>query len=503
LGVVDMGSTRVVPNWVDLASRLKIEGRAFIHGRYCEALSGETFPSINPATAGKVADIAACGAADVDLAVRSAREAFESGSWSRMAPGDRKRRLVRFADLLLENADELALLETLDVGKPIGDSTSVDIPASANCIRWFGEAIDKVYDEIAPTAATALALIRREPVGVVAAVIPWNFPLLMAAWKIGPVLAAGNSLILKPAEQSPLTAIKIAQLALEAGIPEGVFNVVPGFGETAGRAIGLHMDIDAVTFTGSTEVGKYFMGYSGQSNLKRISLECGGKSPNIVLADAPDLDAAATSAAWGIFYNQGEVCSAGSRLIVEESIKDEFVEKVMAVGRGIVVGDPLDTRTQMGPLVDQTQMDRVLRYIDQGVSEGAKLRLGGGRTATNAGYFVEPTLFDAVDNGMTIAREEIFGPVLSVIAAKDADDAIAIGNDTIYGLASAVWTRDINKAFKAANRLRAGVVWVNCYEHGDITMPFGGFKQSGFGRDKSIHALDKYSDLKATWINLG
>jgi gamma-glutamyl-gamma-aminobutyraldehyde dehydrogenase/4-guanidinobutyraldehyde dehydrogenase/NAD-dependent aldehyde dehydrogenase len=420
-----------------------------------------------------------------------------------MAPAQRGRRLVRLAELILEHRDELALLETLDVGKPIRDSLSVDVPLTATCIRWYGEAIDKIYDEIAPTARSAVSLMRREPLGVVAAVVPWNFPLLMAAWKIGPVLAAGNSLVLKPAEQSPLSILRVAELAIEAGIPEGVFNVVTGMGETAGRALGLHLDVDAVTFTGSTEVGKYFMTYSGQSNLKRVSLECGGKSPNIVLADAPDLDAAATAAAWGIFYNQGEVCNAGSRLIVEEPIREEFVEKVIKVAKAIQVGDPLDPTTEMGPVVDESQMNRVMAYIAKGSEEGASLKLGGEAVAGENGYFIAPTVFEGVRSDMTIAQEEIFGPVLSVISAKGVDEALKIGNDTVYGLAAAVWSRDINTVFKASETLRAGVVWVNCFDHGDISSPFGGFKQSGFGRDKSLHAIDKYTDIKTTWIHLG
>jgi gamma-glutamyl-gamma-aminobutyraldehyde dehydrogenase/4-guanidinobutyraldehyde dehydrogenase/NAD-dependent aldehyde dehydrogenase len=378
---------------------------------------------------------------------------------------------------------------------------AVDLPLSAQCIRWYAEAIDKVYDEIAPTASTAISLIRREVLGVVAAVVPWNFPLLMAAWKLGPILAAGNSVILKPAEQSSLTAIRIAELSAKADIPDGVFNVVPGLGEDVGRALGLHMDVDAVAFTGSTEVGKLFLQYSGQSNMKRVGLECGGKSPNIILADAPDLDAAATAAAWGIFYNQGEVCNAGSRMIVEASVKEQVVEKVMAVGRAMKVGDPLDPATEIGAMVDATQTERVMRYIEKGREEGARLRLGGNRVGRE-GCFIEPTLFDDVTSKMTIAQEEIFGPVLATIAAKDLDEAIGIGNDTRYGLAAAVWTRDINKAFKASSALRAGVVWINCFDHGDISSPFGGFKQSGFGRDKSLHALEKYTELKATWINL-
>ena len=495
-------SAKSVSDWKSFAASIAPRTQAFIGGKQVSAASGATFATINPATGGTLAEIAACDSEDVDRAVRVARAVFESGVWSRMAPVERKKRLVRFADLIDAHRDELAVLESLDVGKPISDALSVDLPLTATCIRWYGEAIDKIYDEVAPTAPTALSIMRREPLGVVAAVVPWNFPLLMAAWKIGPVLAAGNSLILKPAEQSPLSILRLAELAVEAGVPEGVFNVLPGLGETAGKALGLHRDVDAVTFTGSTEVGKYFMTYSGRSNLKRVSLECGGKSPNIVLADAPDLDAAATAAAWGIFYNQGEVCNAGSRLIVEQSIHEAFVEKVIAVARAIRVGDPLDPATQMGPVVSQEQMDRVLSYIDRGRSEGASLKLGGGRVAGD-GFFVSPTLFDKVDNKMTIAQDEIFGPVLSVIAVRDADEAIAVANDTVYGLAAAVWTRDINQVFKVSSALRAGVVWVNCYDHGDISSPFGGFKQSGFGRDKSLHAIDKYSDIKTTWIHLG
>jgi gamma-glutamyl-gamma-aminobutyraldehyde dehydrogenase/4-guanidinobutyraldehyde dehydrogenase/NAD-dependent aldehyde dehydrogenase len=489
-------------DWHARAAALSLNGQAFIGGRYRAATSGATFDCVNPATGKILTQIAACEQQDVDQAVAAARKAFESGVWSRMAPRERKTKLAAFADLIASHTEELALLETLDMGKPIRDSLAVDLPLSAQCIRWYAEAIDKIYDEIAPTPPGAVSLIRREPLGVVAAVVPWNFPLLMAAWKLGPILAAGNSVILKPAEQSSLTAIRLGELAAAAGIPDGVFNVLPGLGEKAGKALGLHMDVDAVAFTGSTEVGKYFLQYAGQSNMKRVGLECGGKSPNIILADAPDLDAAATAAAWGIFYNQGEVCNAGSRLIVEHSVKDQVVEKVMSVGAAIKVGDPLDPATEMGAMVDTGQAERVLDYIEKGKAEGARLRLGGKRMA-GEGCFIEATLFDDVTSSMTIAQEEIFGPVLATIAAKDIDEAVSIGNDTIYGLAAAVWTRDINKAFKASSALRAGVVWVNCFDHGDISSPFGGFKQSGFGRDKSLHALEKYTELKATWIHLG
>jgi acyl-CoA reductase-like NAD-dependent aldehyde dehydrogenase len=488
----------------DHASRLTFRNQAFINGKYVPAASGKTFDCINPATGKAITQIAEGDKEDVDRAVKAARAAFDKGSWSRMAPTARKKILMKFAELIEKHTTELALLETMDMGKPIRDSSRIDIPLAAQAIGWYAEAIDKIYDEIAPTGREAVSLIRREPVGVVAAVVPWNFPLLMASWKIGPALATGNSMIVKPAEQSPLTVIRIAELAAEAGIPEGVFNVVPGFGETAGQALGRHMDVDCVTFTGSTEVGKFFLRYAGESNMKQVSLECGGKSPNIIMADAPDLDAAATAAAWGIFFNQGEVCNAGSRLIVEESVKDQVLEKVMAVGKKLVPGDPLDPKTGLGAIVDRTQMERVLGYIEAGKKEGAKLALGGNRVkAESGGYYVEPTVFDKVDNKMKIAQEEIFGPVLATITFKSPEEAVKIGNDTIYGLAAAVWTRDITKAFKVSQALRAGVVWVNCFDNGHISSPFGGFKQSGFGRDKSLHAMDKYSQLKATWIHIG
>ena len=498
-----MSSHITALSWHDRAKVLEPRTQAYIGGRYVDSISGATFTRVNPANGEVLAHVAACDTRDIDAAVASARAAFDSGVWAKQSPKSRKKVLLRFAEAIHENLEELALLETLDTGKPIRDSLSVDIPATVNCIQWFAEAVDKIYDEVAPTDHSALALITREPLGVVGAIVPWNFPLIMAAWKIGPILAAGNSLVLKPSEKSPLSAIRLAQIASEAGLPDGVFNVVPGLGMPAGKALALHMDVDGIAFTGSTATGRSVMQYAGQSNLKRVSLECGGKSPNIVLADYEDLDRAATAAAFAIFFNQGEMCSAGSRLLVQESIKEPFLEKLQKVARSMVPGDPLDPETRLGAIVDEAQMNRVLGYIDAGKRDGANVRLGGSRVReASGGFYVEPTVFDGVSPRMKIAREEIFGPVLATLTFKTVDEAIKIANDVVYGLAAAVWTRNLNTAHRVARALRAGVVYVNCYDADDITVPFGGFKQSGIGRDKSLHAFDKYTELKTTWIDL-
>ncbi|MEE9317804.1 MAG: aldehyde dehydrogenase [Rhodospirillales bacterium] len=489
--------------WKSRTSRLSYHNKAFINGKYVDAASGETFDCISPIDGRSLTRVARCDSEDVDRAVRAARRAFDSGVWADMAPNQRKKVLLKFAELIEKHEDAFALLETLDMGKPISFSQSIDVPAVVKTVSWYGEAIDKIYDEIAPTPKDALGLITREPLGVVGVVVPWNFPLLMAAWKFGPALAAGNSVIVKPAEQSPLSALRVAELAAEAGVPDGVFNVLPGFGETAGQALGMHMDVDMIAFTGSTEVGKLFMQYSGKSNLKHVSLECGGKTPNIVMGDAPDLDAVAKEAGMAVFFNSGQACVAASRLLVHEDIHDTFIDRVKDVGRIMAPGDPLDPETMMGTMVDDTQTKRVMGYIETGKSEGAAVVLGGNQVMQESGgYYIEPTIFDGVKNDMRIAQEEIFGPVLSTITFRDSEEAVKIANDTVYGLQAVLWTNDINKAHKMARALKAGTVNVNNTDGGDITVPFGGYKQSGIGRDKSLHALRKYSQLKTTYIKL-
>ena len=490
-------------DWHARAKTLKIDGRALINGQRVNATDGATFECFSPIDNRKLTDVASAKSADIDLAVIAARTAFNDRRWAGLSPRERKQIMIKFADLIIANREELALLETLDMGKPITASLNVDVNSAANSIRWFGEAIDKVYGEIAPTAKHSLAMITREPIGVVGAIVPWNYPMLMACWKIAPALASGNSIVLKPSEKSPLSALKIADIALEAGIPAGVLNVVPGFGAQAGSPLALHMDVDCIAFTGSTAVGKKIQIMSGQSNLKRAWCELGGKSPNIVFADCKDLDRAAQASAGSIFYNQGESCNAPSRLLVERSIKDQLVEKILNELKNYQPGDPLDETTTMGAMVDCGQMENVLRYIESGKLQGASLLAGGDRVKIQSGgFYINPTVFDHVTNDMTIASEEIFGPVLSIITFDTMEEAINIANDTPYGLAAAVWTQDISKAHLVARRLRAGTVHVNSYDDDDITVPFGGYKQSGNGRDKSLHALEKYTELKTTWIKL-
>jgi gamma-glutamyl-gamma-aminobutyraldehyde dehydrogenase len=464
---------------------------------------GAAFTVVSPRDGEFLAQVADATGAEVDLAVAAARRAFDSGPWPRLAPADRGRVLLRLADLLEEHREELALAVTLEMGKPITDAHNVELRAVIATFRFYGQLADKLTDESPHTAPDALALVTREPVGVVGAVVPWNFPLTLAGWKVAPALAAGCAVVLKPSERSPLSALLLGRLATEAGLPPGVLNVVTGDGPTAGRALGLHPDVDVLAFTGSTAVGRHFLRYAADSNLKRVWLELGGKSPNIVLPDAPDLDRAAATAAWGIFFNQGEMCTAPSRLLVHSSVADRVTEAVVARARALRVGDPLDPATEMGALAGEAHLARVLDHITTGRAQGARLRAGGDRTLTGTGgSYLQPTVFDRVAPDARLAREEIFGPVLSVLPFDDLEEAVRLANATEYGLAAGLWTSDLSTAHRVSRALKAGTVWVNCYEEGDLTVPFGGMKQSGNGRDKSAHALEKYTDLKTTWIRL-
>ncbi len=487
------------------AAALRPETRMVIDGELVEARSGATFETVNPATGAVIASLPQGDAAEVDLAVAAARRAFKSGVWSRLEPRARMQVLYRFAQAIDEHTLEFALLDSLDVGKPVMDMITGDVPAASLTFQYFAETIDKVEGTVTTTASDAFHYILRQPLGVVGCITPWNYPLLMTAWKVAPALAVGNSVVLKPAQQSPLSAVLLARLFLEAGGPPGIFNVVHGTGGIAGKALALHMDVDKISFTGSTEIGKLMMVYAGQSNLKRVTVETGGKSPQIITAEAPDLDRAVDYAITGIYANKGEMCSAGSRLLVQNTIHDEFVDRFAAKAQSAFhIGDPLDPATTMGPLVNRTQQQRVLSYIERGRDEGASLALGGGTpSGLDQGAYVEPTLFTGVTPNMTIAREEIFGPVAAVVPFDTIKDAVEIANDSIFGLAAGIWTSDLATAHKMARDIDAGVIWVNCYDHGDMTQPWGGFKQSGTGRDKCLETLLTVTQTKSVWIHLG
>jgi len=477
-------------------------GEIFVAGTWQAPRSGETYQPINPANEEPVGTVGKGDERDIHLAVTAARKAFDEGPWPKMSPHERGRIVWRLGDLIQQHLDEMAKLESLCTGKTMFDSGKVEIPFAAEVFRYFGGWANKIHGETLGLRDNAFTFTLRQPVGVVGAIVPWNFPFLLSSWKIAPALAAGNTMVLKPASQTPLTALRFAELCQEAGLPEGVFNVVTGPGGRVGMAMVRDPRVDKIAFTGSTEVGKQIM-REGAGSLKRLSLELGGKSPNIVFADA-DLEAAARGAMTGIFYNKGEVCAAGSRLFLEEKIHDEFMDKVTQKVKAIKVGDPMDKATRMGPVVSKAQMETVLSYIDAGKRDGAHLVAGGGRANVGGGkgYFVEPTIFDGVANSMKIAREEIFGPVLSVIPFRSVEDGIVQGNDTTYGLAAAVWTRDVSKALKAARAIRAGTVWVNAYNLFDAALPFGGFKESGFGREMGSVGLDGYTEVKTVWVDL-
>ena len=478
-----------------IADGLDLPNAAFIDGMYRPAASGATFTTVNPATGETLAEIAACGAEDVDFAVAKAREAFDDGRWSRLHPSERKDVLIRLCKLMTRNARELAVMESLDSGKTIYDGETVDVPETIHCLKWHAELIDKIYDQVSPASDDHIAMVVREPVGVVGLVLPWNFPLLMLAWKIGPALAAGCSIVVKPAAETTLTALRVAELAVEAGLPRGVLNVVPGGGAEVGEPLGRHMDVDAVSFTGSTVTGKKFLSYAAESNAKEVVLEMGGKNPAIVMEDAENLDRVAQHIVNGAFWNMGENCSASSRLIVHREIKADLLARIAHHAQQWNVGDPLDPETRMGALVSKAHFDKVCGYLDQ-----AENILLGGKAESG---FVEATVVEVDGNDTPLAREEIFGPVLSVIEVSGFDEAISVANDTEYGLCAALFTANVKRAIRGARAIRAGTVTVNCFGEGDISTPFGGYKQSGFGgRDNGIQAHDQYTQTKTIWIDL-
>ncbi|XQW86676.1 aldehyde dehydrogenase [Thalassotalea piscium] len=490
--------------WQAEAKKVRIETGLYIDGVYRDGADRHTLETVNPVSGEVIGELAIATKTDVNEAVASAKQAYDAGVWSHISPRKRMDVLFKFADLVEQHAAKLTVLESLDMGKPVTRVLTADLPEVISTIRYFAECIDKMEGAVTNTDDSAFHYILREPLGVVAAISPWNFPMMLAMWKVIPALAAGNTVVLKPAEQSPLSCLFLAELFSEAGGPDGVFNVINGPGEVSGKALALHMDVAKVCFTGSTEVGRLMMVYAGQSNLKKVSLECGGKSPQIILADVPNLDDAVDAAIAGIYANSGQVCSAGSRLLVERSIHDEFVKRFTEKAKtAFVPGDPLDPKTTMGPLVSQNHFNTVMGYVEKGKSEGASLVFGGNKPqGFDKGAYIEPTLFDNVTSEMTIAREEIFGPVAAIIPVDDADDAIRVANDSIYGLGASVWTRDLSKAHKMVKEIEAGTVWVNCYGDGDATQPFGGYKQSGHGRDRGMGCLLSYTQTKSVWLKL-
>jgi gamma-glutamyl-gamma-aminobutyraldehyde dehydrogenase len=495
-----MSELLTAPEYAAIAKEIKLPSQAFIDGAFVPSVSGRTFQTTNPATGNVLAEITACDARDVDIAVAKAKAAFEDGRWHRQSPSARKTTLLRFADLLEAHADELAVMESLDSGKPIRECRLTDIPETIHTIRWHAELIDKIYDSTAPVGSSALALVVREPIGVVGLVLPWNFPLLMLAWKIGPSLAAGCSIIVKPAKETTLTALRVAELAHQAGVPAGVFNVLPGGGKEVGEPLGKHMDVTMVSFTGSTDTGRLFLRYAADSNLKRIVLECGGKNPAVVMKDVEDIDAVAQHVVNGAFWNMGENCSASSRLIVHADVKDALLERIGVHMREWKMGDPLDPAYRIGSLVSEAHFRKVRSYIEQAHAEELRVVFGGG---TEGLAFVEPTVVDGVGHGSRLFCEEIFGPILSVTTFTSTEEAIALANDSVYGLAASVYTSNLNNAIRASREIRAGVVTVNCFGEGDISTPFGGYKESGFGgRDKSIWAHDQYTEIKTIWIDV-
>ena len=501
---IETSANNTLEQWQSIAARElgAVQTMFFIDGDYRDAVDGARFDTINPANMETIASVSAANEKDVDAAVAAARKAFRSGSWSGMAPRERMEILYRYTTLIDDNAEQLAVLDTLDMGKPISDMLSGDIPAVIATIQFMAEFIDKIEGTVTNTDSDILHYVLREPIGVVGAISPWNYPLLMAVWKVAPALAAGNTVVLKPAEQAPLSCLRLAELFIEAGGPPGVFNVINGIGEVAGKALALHNDVDKVTFTGSTEVGKLMLQYAGLSNMKRVSLECGGKSPQVFMADTANLERAVSAAYDGVYANMGEVCNAGSRILVEKPLYDEFVERFIVEGKDAYVpGNPLDPQTNLGPLVTDEAQQRVLSFIESGKQEGAQLEFGGDAPPMDGAY-INPTLFTNVNSSMRIAREEIFGPVASILLFDGMDEAIAIANDTIYGLAAGVWTSDLNKAHRLIREIEAGVIWVNSFDEGDMTQPFGGYKQSGNARDKCIESILSYTQSKSAWIRL-